>query len=46
MPKDSQVDNKFARMMKSRGDTTIASEEGKNHNRTSKKQSIKPGTGK
>lgn len=37
--KDSQIDNKTARKIKSRGNSTIATE-GKNHNKNSKKQSI------
>ncbi len=40
MTKDSQPDNKKARMEKCNYQTPITSEEGKNHNRTSKKQSI------
>lgn len=39
MPKDSQVDNKLSRKLKSNWDDTSASEEGKNKNRTRKKQS-------
>lgn len=41
MPKDSQPDNKKARMEKCNYQTPITSEEGNNHNRTAKKQSIK-----
>lgn len=41
MAKDSQPDNKKARMEKCNYQIPITSEEGKNHNRTSKKQSIK-----
>ncbi len=41
MPKDSQVDNKHARIVKANGQTTIADEEAKNKNKTAKKQSIK-----
>ncbi len=41
MAKDSQPDNKRARMEKCNYQTPITSEEEKNHNRTSKKQSIK-----
>lgn len=41
MPKDSQPDNKRARVEKSKGQTPITDEEGKNKNRTSKKQSTK-----
>ncbi|HHD2408343.1 TPA: hypothetical protein ACOTFX_001306 [Clostridium perfringens] len=37
MPKDSQPDNKVARMEKCNFQTPITSEEGKNHNRTAKK---------
>lgn len=39
MPKDSQIDPKEVRKIKAKGGETIASEEGKNHNRTHKKQS-------
>lgn len=39
MPKDSQVDNKLSRNLKSNWNTNLTSEEGKNHNRTAKKQS-------
>ena len=41
MPKDSQPDNKIARKVKARGDTTIT-EEAKNHSRNTKKQSAQP----
>lgn len=41
MPKDSQPDNKEARMRKCNNQTPITSEEGKNHNKTTKKHSIK-----
>ena len=41
MPKDSQPDNKVARMEKCNFQTPITSEEGKNHNRTAKKHSVK-----
>ncbi|NLZ34453.1 hypothetical protein [Clostridium isatidis] len=41
MPKDSQPDNKYARMAKCNFQTPITDEEGKNHNRTRKKQSVK-----
>jgi len=41
VPKDSQPDNKRARVKKSNGQTTITDEEAKNKNRTAKKQSIK-----
>lgn len=41
MPKDSQVDNKLARVKKAHGQTTITDEEAKNKNRTAKKQSVK-----
>ena len=41
MPKVSQPDNKEARMEKCNHQTPITDEEGKNHNRTKKKQSIK-----
>ena len=40
MPKDSQPDNKEARMRKCNYQTPITSEEGKNHNRTAKKHSV------
>jgi len=49
MPKDSQIDPKEIRKAKSHGGSTIADEEGKNHNRTHKKQSAsrrKPGSDK
>lgn len=38
MAKDSQIDNKTSRNIKSRGNTTI-SNEGENHNKNRKKQS-------
>ena len=41
MPKDSQIDPKEVRMKKCNGQTPLTSEEAKNHNRTSKKHSIK-----
>lgn len=41
MGKDSQIDPKEVRAEKAHHQTTIADEEGKNHNRTTKKQSIK-----
>ncbi|MDY6012766.1 hypothetical protein [Clostridium sp.] len=41
MPKDSQPDKKEARLKKSNFQTTITDEEGKNHNRTRKKHSVK-----
>lgn len=41
MTKDSQPDKKEARMKKCNFQTPITSEEGKNHNRTQKKHSIK-----
>ncbi len=41
MPKDSQVDNKRARVKKANGQTTLTQEDTKNKNRTSKKQSTK-----
>ncbi len=41
MPKDSQPDNKRARVKKANGQTTITDEEAKNKNRTDKKQSTK-----
>lgn len=41
MAKDSQPDNKKARMEKCNYQTPITSEVGKNHNRTAKKHSIK-----
>ncbi len=40
MTKDSQVDNKLSRELKSNWDHRITSEEEKNKNRTAKKQSI------
>lgn len=43
MPKDSQIDNKQARMEKCNYQTPLTSEEAKNHNRTAKKQSVKRG---
>lgn len=42
MPKDSQIDNKEARMRKSRGKTPITAE-AQNHNPNTKKQSVKNG---
>jgi hypothetical protein len=39
LPKDSQVDNKRARVKKANGQTTITNEEVKNKNKTAKKQS-------
>lgn len=41
MTKDSQPDNKIARMEKCNYQTPITDEEGKNKNRTGKKKSIK-----
>lgn len=41
MPKDSQPDNKKSRMEKCNYQTQITDEEGKNHNRTAKKHSVK-----
>lgn len=41
MPKDSQPDNKVARELKANFQTSITDEEGKNHNRTRKKLSVK-----
>lgn len=41
MAKDSQIDPKEVRMKKCNGQTPLTSEEGKNHNRTSKKHSVK-----
>ncbi|MBY0756874.1 hypothetical protein K5V21_15625 [Clostridium sardiniense] len=41
MTKDSQPDNKKDRMKKCNYQTSITSEEGKNHNRTQKKHSVK-----
>ncbi|WP_279222044.1 hypothetical protein [Clostridium rectalis] len=41
MAKDSQVDNKLKRMEKCNWDTPLTRETAKNHNATSKKQSIK-----
>lgn len=40
MPKDSQPDNKTARMEKCNGETPITAE-AQNHNRNRKKQSVK-----
>lgn len=40
MPKDSQPDNKKARMVKAKGQTPIT-QENQNQNRNSKKQSAK-----
>lgn len=42
MPKDSQVDNKLSRKLKSNWDDSLTSEEVKNKNRTNKKQSTNP----
>jgi hypothetical protein len=39
MPKDSQPDNKYARLVKSNYDTPITRESAKNQNNTTKKQS-------
>ena len=41
LTKDSQPDNKHARMEKCNYQTPITSEEGKNNNRTRKKHSVK-----
>lgn len=41
MSKDSQPDNKKSRMEKCNYQTPITDEEGKNHNRTAKKHSVK-----
>lgn len=41
MPKDSQPDNKKSRMEKCNYQTPITDEEGKNHNRTAKRHSVK-----
>ncbi|KAJ52619.1 hypothetical protein BD780_001545 [Clostridium tetanomorphum] len=41
MAKDSQPDNKKARMEKCNYQTPITSEEAKNHNRTLKRHSVK-----
>lgn len=41
MTKDSQIDNKEARMRKCNGQTPLTSEEAKNSNRTLKKHSIR-----
>ena len=41
MSKDSQIDNKRARVKKAGGQTTITDEEAKNKNKTAKKQSVK-----
>ena len=49
MPKDSQIDPKEKLAAKAKGGMTLADEEGKNHNRTHKKQSAsrhKPGSDK
>lgn len=40
MPKDSQIDNKKARKIKSKGQTPLT-REAQNHNRNAKKQSVK-----
>ncbi len=42
MTKDSQVDNKLARKLKSNWGTAITNEEGKNKTRNNKKQSGEP----
>ncbi len=42
MPKDSQVDNKRARVKKANGQTPITKEDVKNDSNTVKKQSNKP----
>lgn len=42
MTKDSQIDNKKARRIKSKGQTPITAD-GQNNNRTTKKQSAKRG---
>ena len=39
MPKDSQPDNKFSRLVKSKYNTPITRETAKNQNATTKKQS-------
>ena len=41
MAKDSQIDPKEVRMKKCNYQTPLTSEEAKNHNRTSKKHSVK-----
>ena len=41
MAKDSQIDNKEARMRKCNGQTPLTDEEVKNSNRTLKKHSVK-----
>lgn len=41
MAKDSQIDSKEKRMEKCNYNTPLTSEEGKNHNRTRKKHSVK-----
>lgn len=41
MAKDSQPDNKIARMEKCNYQTPITDEESKNHNKTQKKHSVK-----
>lgn len=43
MPKDSQPDNKIARIEKANWQTPITRETAKNHNRTTKKQSADRG---
>jgi hypothetical protein len=40
MPKDSQIDNKKARMQKSKGQTPLT-RENQNQNKNAKKQSVK-----
>jgi hypothetical protein len=40
MPKDSQIDKKEVRAEKCNYQTSLASEEGKNNNRTMKKHSV------
>ncbi|GAA0181372.1 hypothetical protein SH2C18_39140 [Clostridium sediminicola] len=41
MPKDSQIDKKEVRMEKCNHQVSLASEEGKNNNRTMKRHSLK-----
>lgn len=40
MAKDSQIDSKEVRMKKCNYQTSLADEEGKNHNRTAKRHSV------
>jgi hypothetical protein len=45
MPKDSQMDNKLTRKLKSNWDIALTDEEPKNSNRNRKRLSVKQGTG-